>query len=797
MSYKDSCSRIALAVCLLAGFAAPVAAQTKTNDNGAASGRAGGNSVSLQEVVVTAQKRSELLSKTPLAITVIGQQTLDATGARSFTDAARTLPNVSIGLGQKIAIRGIGTSVTKLANGTVAFHTDGIFQNGKAQANASQYDIQRIEVLRGPQGTLYGRNATAGVVNVITSDANLQGFETFGDVSYQRFNDFTARGVINVPVTDNFALRLTAYYEKSDSWKVDEAGNHPPEQDYLNLRLALKYQPTDNLSWDGRLEWSDNDTLQAVGVPVYSYNAATRSFVRAGNPTNQAFLGSNWTQDGLVNSSFGFPYSSQYKGVKRNEANTQNFDNIAVRSKLRFDVSDNLSITYLLGYLHVDTHPGRISGLQALQIIYGDHSKDDDWSHEVDFNYESDNFKSVVGVYAYDHRNRATNQLTRIFGPRTLAGNVLDYSAPLIDTSQTDLAARDTTRAIFGQGTFSVTDQLRLTGGARYNWDRARSGAYTISQCPFGSGSSATDPNAATIPSFIPGLGGRPVCSTFVALVPGTFYLNRAIPEGQKSFQKFSWKGSVEYDVDPKTLAYATVATGYKAGGIGDQTLVGDARFFKPETDINYEAGVRTRLFDDRVSLNLIGFWTDYKNLQISFVNPANPAVQIFRNAGRSRSRGLEFEYAWALTQRDRIEGFATILDAKFRDFPSADPLTNVPQNFAGNYMSGAPKYSARINYAHIFDLGDAGTITPTAQFFYQAKSYQSFANTIATRVPEYTRSDLIVRYENTSKSYFVEGFVNNIEDRKILTGQIPISGVEIGYYSAPRTFGVRIGFHH
>jgi len=796
VSYKDGCSRIALSVCMLAGFAAPVAAQTKANDNGAASSQAVDDTVSLQEIVVTAQKRSELLSKTPLAITVIGQQALDKSGARSFTDAARTLPNVSIGLGQKIAIRGIGTSVTKLANGTVAFHTDGIFQNGKAQANASQYDIQRIEVLRGPQGTLYGRNATAGVVNVITNDANLQGFDAFGDLSYQRFDDFTARGVINVPVTDKFALRLTGFYEKSDSWKVDAAGNHPGDQDYLNLRLGWKYEPTDNLTWDGRLEWSDNDSLQPVGVPVYSYNAATRSFVRAGNAKNQAFLGSNWAQSGLINTSFGFPYGSQYIGVNRDEANTQDFDNIAVRSKVRLDVSDSLSLTYLLGYLHVDTHTGKISGLQAVQLNY-DRSEDDDWSHEVDLNYESSRFKAVLGAYSYEHRNKSGDQMTRIFGPRTLAGNVLDYSVPLIDSSQTGSSAKDTTLAIFGQGTFSVTDQLRLTGGARYNWDRTRVGAYSTSQCPFGSGSSATNPNAATIPGFIPGLGGRPVCSTFAALLPGTFYVGMVVPGGEKSFEKFSWKASAEYDLAPETLAYATVATGYKAGGVGDQTLIGDARFFKPETDINYEVGVRTRLLDNRLSLNLIGFWTDYRNLQVSFVNPAFPATQIFRNAGRSRSRGLEFEYAWAITGHDRIDGFVTYLDAKFLDFPSADPLTSIPQNFAGSDMLGAPKYSARINYSHVFDLGDAGTITPTAQFFYQSESYQSFANTIATRVPEYTRSDFLVRYETRSKSYFVEAFVNNIENDSILTGQIPVSGVEIGYYGAPRTYGVRVGFHH
>ena len=794
MSYKDSCSRIALSVFLLAGFAAPVAAQTKA-DNGVSSGSDG--SFSLQEIVVTAQKRPELLSKTPLAISVIGQQSLDKVGARSFTDAAKTLPNVSTGLGATIAIRGIGTSITGTTNGTVAFHTDGVFQNGQAQATASLYDIQRIEVLRGPQGTLYGRNATAGVVNVITNDANPSAFESFGDVSYQSHNDVTVRGVLNMPVNDKFALRLTGFYEKSDSWKVDENGNHPPDQNNLDLRLAWKYIATDNITWDGRLEWDHNHSLQAVGTPVYSYDPATGSFIRAGNGKNQAFLGSNWNQNGLVNSSIPIPYDSVYRGVSRNEANTQSFDDIALRSKLRIDLPDNMSLTYLLGYLHVDTHPGNISGLQLLQLNE-ERITNDDWSNELDLNYESSKFKGVLGAYAYDHQVNGGDELLRDFGPSATPtpGAVLDFSSPLVDIGQGSTHEEDTTLAIFGQGTYSVTDKFRLTGGLRYNWDRTRFDAHATSLCPFGSGTSATDPDAATFSSNVPGLGGLPVCSTLAQFVP-TFYVNRDVPGGSMWFRKFSWKASGEYDIGPNSLAYATVSTGYKAGGVGDPALVGEARFFKPETDLNYELGVRTRLFNDRLSLNLTGFWTNYKNLQISFVSPSDPSQQIFKNAGRSRSRGLEFEYALAITPHDRIDGFATYLDATFLDFPSADPLTNVPQNFAGNQMSGAPKYSARINYSHVFDLGDSGTITPTAQFYYQADTFQSFANTIATRVPSYTRSDFIIRYETVTKSYFVEAFVNNIENRSILTSQIPLQNTEIGYYSPPRTFGVRVGFHH
>jgi len=777
----------ALAVCL--PFAAQAATATATPGEG-----------TLEEVVVTAQKRSEALSKTPLAISVIGQQSLDNVGARSFTDAVTTLPNVSTGLGQTIAIRGLGTSTLSQTNGTVAFHIDGIFQNAKDQGTANIYDVQRIEVLRGPQGTLYGRNATAGVVNVLTNDAGPD-YEAFGDVSYGRFNTLAVRGVVNVPITDAFALRLTGTYDKSDSWK-DVAGDHPRFQDVMDLRLAWKAKPTDAITWDGRFEYNYNRGVQPVGVPYFFYNAATKSFLPTGNPRNSAELGSVVGRNGLqTNLGIGVPYNSTYRGVDYDQANTKKTENFSVRSKLRFDLSDQLSLTYIAGYTNVKTRPNSLtSGLVALQIA-NEVIRINDWSHEINLNYDADGIKAVLGAYSFDHRQEQPGgSINRIFGftPNPAgAGAVLDYTVPQIENSSVSPLDKDVTRAIFGQATVSVTDALRLTGGARYNWDRSSYAAFTASQCPFGAGLDALRPDVATFP-VIPlfPLGGAPVCSTFARLTP-TFYVNRPFAGASKSFEKFGWKATAEYDVNPDILAYATVATGYKAGGVADRQAAGDLRFYKPETNISYEAGIKTRLLENTLSLNLTAFWTDYKDLQIAFVNPDNPAQILNKNAGKSRSRGLEFEYAWAPTSSDRIQGFMTYLDAKFRDFPSQDPLTNVPQNFAGQRLPASPKFAARINYSHIFDLGGGGTITPTAQFYYQGTTYQSFANSIATRVPDYTRSNLIVRYETEKKNISVEAFVNNIENKQILTSFFPIAGVAIGYYGPPRTYGMRFGLRY
>lgn len=751
----------------------------------------------LDEIVVTAQKRSEALSKAAAAISVIGQTSLDNVGARNFGDAVATLPNVSTkGLGGLIAIRGLGTSsFTSQSNGTVAYHLDGVFQNNKAQGSNALYDIERIEVLRGPQGTLYGRNATAGVVNVITHNAG-RDFEAFGDVSYGRFNTLFVRGAVNVPVSDKFAVRLTGTYENSDDFRSFANGDHPRAADVLNLRLAWRADLSERLTWNARIAYTRDNSLQPVAVPTYLYDKTTGQFIRASNRKTLAALPSPTGKDGLtIFNAPGFP--SAYQGLTYDEANTRNQRFFAFRSNLNFELSDELSLAYIMGYsFDNQKSPTVISGLQPYQVRYPAPRKNNDWSHELNLNYQGEDIKAILGLYAFQNDLRSRSQFTRVFLPDMNGSNFIDHPTPFLETNN-GYTPHDMnkTRAVFGQLTYDLTDKFRVTGGARYNWDRSSFAATNVFQCPFGSTDNNGNPTAA---EFAPGV---PLCGTVPSetfgLPPGLFFLNQTIPGGAKSFEKFSWKLSGEYDLGPDTLLYATVATGYKAGGPATRTEVGDARFYRPETNINYEAGIRAKLFENTLSLNFTAFWTDYKDLQVETNNPTSPQIVIATNAGKSRSRGLELEYAWAPTPADRITGYVTYLDAKFRDFQGVDTLTEVSTNFRGNRLPGAPEFAGRISYAHTFDLGGAGTLTPTAQFNYQTKSYVLFTNNLPSRIPAYTRSDFIVRYEAPDKHVSVEAFVNNIENKLILSSLFPASNVSNAYFAPPRTWGVRLGYRY
>jgi len=778
-----------------------VAATFAPNAYAQDSDRAGsGEGRGLEEIIVTAQKRAEALSDAAAAVSVFDQTIVDALGGSNFGDVVSTIPNVSAnGLGRTIAIRGLGTNTLGQGNGTVAYHIDGIFQASRQQSESTLYDIARVEVLRGPQGTLYGRNATAGVVNVITNNANLDGFEAFGDVSYGRWSTFAVRGGVNVPFGETLAVRLISTYEKSDSWMRLASGKRPGDADMFNIRLALRAQPSDSLTWDARVTYSRDNVISAVAVPTFLYNKTTSSFVRSSNPRNVATVPVGSEADGLgLAIAPGLSLPSVYKGLTYKQQHLRPNRIFAIRSNLNFELSDALSLTYLLGYSREIAHPGVIGGLQPFQVNYAERSKEQSWSHELNLNYEGERLHGIFGAYSFENSKFEPDQLTRIFQPTIDASNLIRYTVPAVDAGTVaNGPTKSRTRAIYGQATFDLTDRFRVTGGARYNWDRASFSSSVRSLCPFGSGASAAAANTASAPAFFQFPPGTPLCTAFTFIRPANFFLNRQELGGSKSFEKFSWKATVEYDLSPETMAYATVATGYKAGGPGDTSAVGDARFFRPETNINYEAGIRSSQLDNTLTLNLTAFWTDYKDLQIETTNPSRPNELVRINAGKSRSRGLEFEYAWAPTRKDRIQGYIAYLDAKFTDFPGRDELTEVVQNFDGNRLPGAPELSARLSYSHIFDLVGSGTITPTASIYYQSKAYVSFTNSLVTKIPGYTRSDVIVRYETASKNISVEAYVNNIENKSRLTQIFPQFNVANGFFSPPRSYGVRVGFRY
>ncbi len=820
--YFGGVSKGVLAAMLVAGGAQIAVAQDAGNEARNARADEG-----LGEILVTAQKRSESLLKVSAAISTIAQEGMDDVGARNISEAAKALPNVSTTV-RGLSIRGLGTSTLDGSAPTVAYHIDSVYQDNMEGVRTTVYDIDRIEVLRGPQGTLYGRNATAGVVNVITTRPS-DDFEAKGDVSYGNYNAFAVRGAINIPLSDNFAMRLSGTYENSDGSRRLASGERIGGRDLLTSRLALRWQPSDRLTVDVNTSYTRNRNVSppyatnayatfpnlVVGSSLFGIpgnnDSSNPIVVMTGTPKNRANEAPNADVAGLTSPFFNTllstfrlgGYKSVYHGGSFNFRNRYRTDIISTKANIRYELSDALSVTYIGGYFH-SKETGHNESVVPFAVDFN--TRVNDWSHEIDVNIDTKRLRGVVGLYSFQHASRTPgNSASNVWQPDfpTLlpyggsAAGLQPVLLPLVVSSDQG-SGKDTTRAAFAHMTYSVTDELRLIGGARYNFDEVSKGKTVSSLCPFGSGNSS-NPDEATL---LPPLNSLHACSTIASFVPG-FYVNRVSPPISKKFEQFSWKLAAEYDLTPDTMLYGSVSTGYKAGGISDRNAQGDARFYQPEKNINYEIGIRSRLLDNRLNLSLTGFWTDYKDLQVSTVRNIDGVPKtVFTNAGKSRSRGVEFEFAYAPTPKDRITGFATYLDARFRQFVTPDVFLTAPGDntpviidAAGNRLAGSPEWAFRVAYSHIFDLGSAGTLTPLVATYYQSKSYTYFTNGPQDRVSGYFRSDFNLKYETASKNFFVEGFVNNIENKRVAVVSQPQAGLNFVLYSEPRTYGIRVGF--
>jgi hypothetical protein len=375
----------------------------------------------LEEVVVTASKRQELLSKTPIAVSAITARSLDQQGITSTAGLTASVPNLQMstqGQGSLvISIRGISSNnVTELGNPAVAFHIDGVYEPRPEGINQFLADIDRIEVLRGPQGTLYGRNATAGSINVLTATPE-QKFAARADISYGNYDDLLTRGVLNIPVIGGLALRLALFREKNDGYTDthNSVVRNYNLMDEYGGRLTALWSGLDNFKWKLSIDDFRNNGTPPLGIP-YPHR------------------GSIW--DATVNT-------------------PGNIDDsvLAVRSRMDWNIATDWSLAYIAGYgrinndLLTDSDGTATINRSAHYTRHEEH-----YSHELDLQYDSNNIKGLLGLFYFDEQ------------PHTIL--LSSANATGTQTLQFyDLTIEQKSKAAFGQLTYALTDRLRPPPG--------------------------------------------------------------------------------------------------------------------------------------------------------------------------------------------------------------------------------------------------------------------------------------------------------------------------------------------
>jgi len=732
----------------------------------------------LEEVVVTAQHREETLQKSSLALQVVSPQELEDAGVVRPIDLSSLVPGLEIGMGgptTQIYIRGVGDfSSLEVTNPAVAFNVDGVYVARPEAVPGNFYDLQRIEVLKGPQGTLYGRNASGGAINVITNQPLLDTFSGYVNVEGGNYSEVYADGALNVPLGDWVAVRGAFQVVNRDAYATD--GFDDDHHQAGRLQLLLK--PSDTFSV---LIGGDYAHFGGKGAAYVLYPPLPgRSPWTSVTSENPLYLAQGAAQ-GLCIPAYYVPgYVNQGACGAGNTSLITPFDAASayqdetfwsVHGELRWTF-DNMTLTVLPGYRGATIEDITVP---AVEFVNQPPETSDETTFETRLSGSTSGWNWVTGLYFY-HEDQAETYVL----PAGLISNNISYGA---------LGTRS--YAAFGQATYSVTNALRLIAGIRYTSDRRTASGY--------------------VNNLYPNLGGVPCLDPEVPVCPLETFA------GRRTFVDTTWKTGVEYDVSPEQMVYVTVSTGFKAGGfnLNLNTTNPEESSFDPEHLTAYEIGSHNRLLNDRLQVNGEAFYWNYKDAQQPHVVTDYAGLVAFPvlNAASANLYGIDVDAEAAVTDIDRISLRTEYLHSNFEHFGFEEYTMYIPPgstgcklipttaaidtvDCAGFPLTHAPTWAGTANYVHHFRLTGGADITASLDVQYATARYLYSDFIPNEQAPSYLTESIHATYLSASGKWSVGVFVRNLSDRPVYTGgyQSPFVGGFVGAnLQAPRTYGVRL----
>ena len=763
---------------------------------------------SLDTIQVTATKRETPLQKTPIAISVLGADMLAKEHVDNVADITHLVPSFAATTEGDhgvitLTLRGVGndSAKTEYADPEVALFVDGVYTPRAEAAAGLVLDLESVEVLRGPQGTLWGRNSTVGAVNFQTAKPEFGNMFGYAQIELGDYSHVGSRAAVNVPVSNTFAFRVAVAHEQHDGY-VDfqrPEGQLPSIADQQAAYLASggtaasfkaidpniytvkgqKYSSQDQSAARVSTLWTPNE--------AFSWNLSFEYFRDRGTPA------ANLMQKPRPGQDFWSELVDTAPFLDRNS--------YALRSRMDYQFADGLMLSYIAGVSKFDGSsdydqdggvlvPTSFTTGSTFQDDRTNYSKYKSNSHELDLKSTGDNaIDWILGLY-YAAEDNAIRFDIPIFNG-TPQGTVA-WQGSFIQPKETV-----DSYAGFAQATWHINDRLRLTGGARYTHDEKENRGGR----GWGWAYNPDVPQVPIAPGTIPGPDNG-----FGLGVSG-------INDGKYDASKPTWLLRLDADVGEYAFVYGSVSTGYKSGGLQD----GGAPY-KGETLTNYEIGLKLTLLDHRLTWNNAVYYEDFKNFQLSapitFVDGSR-GLGFSNVKGSTKVVGFESELAAVLGDADRLnlvlsllpkKELGTLLYAGSNDYgglPACPPESGIGSclDVSGNDLAHAPDASFTLIYEHVFTLGNGSTLVPRFSGHYESSSWLSPFNLgDGDKQKSYFRGDLSMRYTPADAQWWAGVYVSNFTDVKVRTnaGRTAIGNGQFIYtsqYLPPRTFGVNFGF--
>lgn len=782
----------------------------------------------IEEIIVTATKRAESIQDVSLSVQAFGAESLAKGGINDVSRLELLVSGVNyatVGNDAKINIRGANSTNTYVdAASIVGTFTDGVYNARASQQTRSFFDVERIEFLKGPQGTLYGRNTFAGAINLYTNGPDLEDFSAGFSASYERFNTLYTEGFLNLPVNDRFGLRIAAFVNKGDGFVENDAGHDLGAPDARGIRVSALFEPSETVSVLARYHFIE-ETGHVAGL--FGYGLICRNVTPSGHTDP---FGSEKDCNNPLPGSGGKPLTGPWNV-------SQDFTPEAELKEQRFSVEINADLGFatmkVIGSrTKFENNLGFDFDFSAVPYqVGGQNEEADATTFEVQFNsdYESA-FQWTTGAYWSHERNNHNFYIhaQRVAEARGPATQVFDNGGnPVLDAfggnlflpvlSGTGLVNNDIVTdapfsmwadsqpveidywAFFGQGEFSITDQLRVVAGLRYQEeDKALRGGGSASWV----GAIFTDPQTVgdgSLPTTAAGV--RDVWEFPHGPYPESIHFD---PEPETNL---SWRLGAEYDLSDNAMLYVTAGTGYLSGSLNAYGGKTD-----DQTSRYVEAGLKSMLLEGKLLFNAAVHMTEYDNLvtqKQTIVGGVSVTESI--NGGLIKAWGVELEALYLLGNGFVIGGNLAYLNSEYTEFGQSNPyqLLNGEQIFdadgarithvdmAGETTPWSPELTIALYASYEWDLGDKGSLTAYVQNYFSTGYNTSnlFIIDPIFQQDSYSKTDLRLTWYSPTEDLSVEAFVENIQNEATLSrGNNAVSNNQAQTnYGYPRNFGVRV----
>jgi len=731
--------------------------------------------IGFEEILVTAQKRSENIQSVPVAVTAFSGDELEARNIQGLANVADVTPNLLIqttGTGNNIAsvfIRGVGQSSQQIFfDQGVGTYVDGVYRPTAHGGLIDLLNVERIEVLRGPQGDLYGKNAIGGAISIVTRQPDAQ--ETYGSInaavgSYDRID---ARAFVNIPISqDKLGLQISAATRNVDGF-VDtlaiDGDDGLGSQNNIALRAAVKWNITDNVSWTGSVDFMD---MSSSGSPMHHrailasgrFNAQHNTAVEAGLLGNTP----------LVSDAFltGDPLKTNITGVQHRN----NSEEMTLISRLVIDFG-SAELVALTSYKDLETNDGFDADGTPIDVSANNRFVEgESFSQELQLSGLAfdDKLDYLIGVY-YLHDETTFN---------TFAENNIS-TTPFVgivpgfrDRSSRNLTDQTLDSfAVFANASYSLTEQLTATLGARYMHEEKDL------------------------------IAGRTNSATTTPTEIGA--------EDSGEWSSFSPKFQLEYAANDDVLVYGSVAKGFKSGGINNQinddgmggTFLLD---YDEEQVWSYEIGLKADWFDNRFRTNLALFYMDYSDLQSStlvFDEASGTQIRTITNSGGAKIKGFELESALLVTENFTVLANLAYLDTEYNDDLLEDPSDPDSLVFVGgDPLAYAPEFSFSVSGIYEIPVGDTAVVRLRADYSWRDLTYFEPEGTLEERLLKSQDSfgllNLSLTYDS-GEDWSVSAYGTNVTDERYRTGvfiQERAVGVIWDLLGRPAEWGLKFGY--